>query len=107
MERRKKEHLREIAVGNKLPKYNKARSLIKKGFKLKMRTIKTTPDEAKAYEIERMYIKKYRKDGYILMNCTSGGPDEKLIRINKPKKENQNGIKLPLIKTSKKRKRKK
>lgn len=105
--RRKKEHLKEIEKGNTLPKYNKARKLIKAGFYLKMSTIKRTDNEDKAYRLEREYIKKYRKEGYQLLNCTYGGPHEIPMRINKPKKLKQVGIKLPIGSKAKLKKRSK
>lgn len=98
MRRRRREHLDEIKRGNKLPKYNKARQLIKKGVSLKMRAIRTTKSEKEAFKLERYFIKKYRADGYILMNCTAGGPLEKPIRINRPVVLNTKGIKLPKTK---------
>ncbi len=94
--RRKKEHEAEIKKGNKLPKYNKARKLIKQGTDLKMRTIRKVDKEDEAYKLERYYIKKYRKEGYVLLNCTSGGPLEKPIRINRPKIIKEKGILLPV-----------
>lgn len=98
MKRRRKEHLDEIKKGNPLPKYNKARQLIKKGLPLKMRAIRTTKTEKEAFKLERFFIKKYRADGYVLMNCTGGGPHEKPIRINRPKTLNLKGIPLPKTK---------
>ncbi len=98
MRRRRREHLKEIEEGNTLPKYKKARALIRKGFSLKMRTIKKTNDEDQAYKLERQLIKKYRNTGYQLMNCTWGGPYENPCRINKPKKIRSVGIKLPKTK---------
>lgn len=97
MERRREEHLKEIKTGNTLPKYSKARALLKKGIKFRMVSIRTTDNEDRSYRIERHYIKKFRDDGYVLMNCTFGGPDEKPMRINKPIKEKKTGIKLPLL----------
>lgn len=111
MKRRRKEHLKEIAEGNTLPKYNKARALIRKGLSLKMRRIRSTDSENKAYKLERYFIKKYRNAGYKLMNCTWGGPHENPCRINTPKKTRHVGIKLPKLKKKsfavKKRKRRK
>ena len=94
MARRRKEHLKEIKDGNTLPKYKVARKYIKQGYPLKMRTIRTTKSEAYAYKLERYYIKKYRADGYMLFNCTYGGPDEIPMKIVKPKKWKTSGIKL-------------
>lgn len=101
MKRRRKEHLDEAAKGNPLPKYNKIRDLQKKGHPLKMRALKVTTDETEAFRLERLYIKKYRKAGYVLMNCTHGGPDELPLRINKPKKLNTRGIVIPKRKKNK------
>lgn len=84
MSRRKKEHLHEIEIGNTLPKYNMARKLLRKGYPLIMKIIATTFNENEAFRLERLYIKKFRKQGITLYNCTAGGPDEKPIRINKP-----------------------
>ena len=94
--RRRKEHEAEISNGNKLPKYNKARKLINNGVPFKMHTIKKVNEERTAFKFERYYIKKYRDEGYILLNCTAGGPLEKPIRINKPKTVKQKGILLPV-----------
>lgn len=111
MKRRHKEHLREIAQGNKLPKYNKARKLISRGFRLNMKTIEVAYNEKEAYRLERYYIRKYRNDNYQLLNCTSGGPHEHSIRINVPKKPRKVGIlttklKRPVHKKAKTIKRK-
>ena len=97
MERRREEHLKEIKSGNPLPKYNRARDLYKKGVKFNMKSIRTAVSEDRSYKLERYYIKKFRDDGYILMNCTHGGPDEKPLRINKPLNERKTGLKLPLV----------
>jgi predicted GIY-YIG superfamily endonuclease len=105
MKRRRKEHLYEIDTGNTLPKYAKARKLIDQGFYLKMRRIRKTYSEDKAFALERKYIKKYRKMGYVLMNCTYGGPDEKPMKINNMKNPNPKGIRLSGTKTKKKGKR--
>jgi len=102
MKRRRKEHLEEIAKGNKLPKYNAVRKYRSYGVAFKMRRIRTTKSESKAYRLERYYIKKYRKMGYKLFNCTHGGPDELPLKINNPKRIRSKGIKLPLKKKSKK-----
>lgn len=95
MTRRRKDHLFEIKTRNTLPKYNKARQLFGKGHPFKMRRIRTAKTEDEAYGLERHYIKKYRHMGYILMNCTHGGPDELPMRINKPKKVRTQGIVFP------------
>jgi predicted GIY-YIG superfamily endonuclease len=101
MKRRRKEHLAEIEKGNPLPKYAKARKLMRAGIKFRMRTIRTTKNEDRAYRIERYFIKKFRRDGYKLYNCTFGGPDETPMKINKPRKERKIGIKLPYPKLKK------
>lgn len=101
MVRRRKEHKEEILGGNSLPKYNKARQLMGKGIRFNMTRIRTTKTEEGAYRLERHYIQKYRRMGYILMNCTSGGPDELPMRINKPKKVRTKGIILPKNKNKK------
>lgn len=101
MKRRRKEHVKEIETGNTLPKYAKARKLMRGGLPLKMRRILKTHDEDRAYELERKYIKKYRRMGYVLMNCTHGGPDEKPMKINNMKYPNTKGIKLPTTKKKK------
>lgn len=87
LKRRKKEHLAEIKSMNQLPKYRKARYLIKHGHPFRMKAIAQAVKEEDAYAIERFYIQKYRKAGIKLFNLTSGGPDEKPIKINKPKKK--------------------
>ena len=96
LKRRRREHEAEISKGNKLPKYNKARKLIKNGTPLKIHVIKKVSVESTAFKFERYYIRKYREEGYVLLNCTSGGPLERSIRINKPKKVKQSGILLPV-----------
>lgn len=103
MVRRRKDHLYEIKTGNTLPKYAKARKLFGRGQPFKMRRIRTTNNESKAFRLERYYIKKYRKMGYVLMNCTHGGPDELPMRINKPVKVRVQGITLPRNKKKKKK----
>jgi predicted GIY-YIG superfamily endonuclease len=101
MVRRRKEHVREILDGNSLPKYSKARKLMQRGIKFKMRRIRSTPVESEAYKLERQYIKRYRRMGYVLMNCTHGGPDELPMKINKPRKVRLQGIALPKNKNKK------
>jgi len=102
MTRRRKDHLYEIKTGNTLPKYVKARKLFGQGQPLKMRRIRSTRNEKEAYRLERHYIKKYRKMGYVLMNCTHGGPDELPMKINKVSKLRKTGIRLPTAKKKKK-----
>jgi predicted GIY-YIG superfamily endonuclease len=102
MVRRRKEHVQEILGGNSLPKYTKARKLIQMGQKFKMTRIRTAKTEDEAYRLERHYIKKYRRMGYVLMNCTYGGPDEIPMKINNMKNPNQKGILLPAKKKPKK-----
>ena len=104
MVRRRKEHLFEIKIGNMLPKYRKARQLYTgKGLSFKMRRIRKAKTEDEAYRLERAYIQKYRRMGYVLMNCTYGGPDEIPMKINKPKHIRQEGIVLPAAKKIKKK----
>jgi predicted GIY-YIG superfamily endonuclease len=98
MTRRRKDHLYEVKTGNTLPKYVKARKLFGQGQPLKMRRIRSTNNEKEAYRLERQYIKKYRNMGYVLMNCTYGGPDELPMKINKVSKLRKTGIKLPTVK---------
>jgi predicted GIY-YIG superfamily endonuclease len=105
LKRRRKEHMEEIRKGNTLPKYNKARLMIKNKVGLKMRSVRRVYDEREAYRLERYYIRRYRKEGYILMNLTSGGPKEIPIEINKPTKENQNGLKFRKLRKRTKYKR--
>jgi hypothetical protein len=101
MKRRRKEHLLEITSGSTLPKYNAVRKLKRLGVSFKMRAIHTTNNENEAYKLERYYIRKFRRSGYILYNCTYGGPDEIPMKINKPKKINNKGIVLKKYKTKK------
>jgi predicted GIY-YIG superfamily endonuclease len=77
MTRRRKEHLKEIASGNKLPKYVKARKLIRKGHKLKMKRVAKFYNEDAALSKERRLIRAYRKKGVALTNLTSGGKNER------------------------------
>lgn len=104
MARRKKEHKEAILTGDRLPKYNVARSLMNKGIPFKMKAIRTTTIENDAWKLERYYISKFRKDGYKLMNCTYGGPEEIPMRINNPTKPKQTGINIPLTKSFKRNK---
>lgn len=93
MPRRRKDHLFEIKTRNMLPKYRKARQLYaSEGHPFTMRAIRSTASEKEAYRLERAYIKKFRREGYQLMNCTWGGPDELPMKINKPKKQNTKGL---------------
>jgi predicted GIY-YIG superfamily endonuclease len=101
MTRRRKEHKEEILSGNSLPKYKKARKLMDRGIKFRMRRIRTAKTDEGACRLERHYIKKYRRMGYILMNCTHGGPDELPMKINKPAKVRMTGITLPGTKKKK------
>lgn len=101
MTRRRKDHLYEIKTNNTLPKYAKARKLFGKGHPFKMRRIRTAKTEKRAFALERYYIKKYRKMGYVLMNCTHGGPDELPMRINNIKNPRTKGIVLPKNKKKK------
>jgi len=87
MTRRRKEHLECIRTGDPLPKYNMARKLIRQGHKLKMRAIAKARSEAHAYAIESFFIKKFRKEGKVLFNLTSGGKKGKAIKINTVKKK--------------------
>lgn len=93
----------EIKKGNPLPKYAKARKLLRAGVKFSMRKIRTTKSEDRAYSLERYFIKKFRRDGYKLYNCTHGGPDELPMKVTKPKKERKKGIKMPYPKPKNKR----
>jgi len=101
MKRRRKEHLEEARKGNKLPKYNALRKLVREGHKFNMKTVTTTKNENEAYKIERRLIKKYIKNGYRLFNCTHGGPYEVPMRIKVPRKHNLNGIFISRQKKSK------
>ena len=84
--RRRKEHLAEIRRGNKLPKYNKARSIIRSGYRFRMKTVAKTLSLKDSMELEKFFIKRYRSLGYTLYNLTAGGDDKKKININYPKK---------------------
>lgn len=72
---RKREHLREVEKGNKLPKYNKLRKLLKSG--LLFEDIFYILEENLSYEEvderEIYYITKFREYGYKLKNLTEGG----------------------------------
>lgn len=85
LNRRKKEHLEEVKKGNKLPKYNKIRKILKDGGTFKVKTLAKALKESDAYLIERSFIKEYIKKGYNLTNLTEGGPEEKLIKKIKTK----------------------
>ena len=96
--RRRTEHLIEAKKGNPLPKYNAIRTLLKKGYKFRMKTIKKSFSEKEAYRLERYYIRKFIAEGYLLYNCTYGGPEEKPMRIKKPKRINTKGLAFPEFK---------
>jgi len=81
--RRRNEHLEEVRKGNKLPKYNKIRDILKKGGKFRMQSLAKVLTERDAYLIERTFIKEYLKRGYKLTNMTEGGPQEKPLKTNK------------------------
>ena len=78
--RRRKEHLEAIRTMNPLPKYKKARWLLRNGYKFRMRTIAKTLTEKDAYEIERFYIKKYVKAGHGLTNVVHNGKTNKPVK---------------------------
>ncbi|RKX65159.1 MAG: hypothetical protein DRP42_05225 [Tenericutes bacterium] len=92
--RRRKEHLDEIRKGNKLPKYNKARSLLKQGHTFRMRTIAKTVSEEDAYDVEAHFITKYKKKRGIKLTNIVGvtkpfgyiPPKKKKVRRKKRKK---------------------
>ena len=107
MKRRKREHLEEIRNGNTLPKYNAARKFKNQGISFRMRRIAIAKSESDAYRLERYYIKKYRREGYYLLNCTYGGPYEKPMKIVTPKIINPAGIKLPSSKRPKRKPKRK
>ena len=78
MTRRRREHLKEIDTGNTLPKYEKARKLIRKGHKLKMKRVASFTKEDQALDKERELIALYRrKPGITLTNLTTGGKNER------------------------------
>lgn len=78
MVRRRREHLKEIADGNPLPKYAKARDLMKKGHKLKMKRVASFTREEDALSKEKKLISIYRsKPGIKLTNLTTGGANER------------------------------
>lgn len=78
MVRRRREHLQEIATGNKLPKYEKARKLIRRGHALKMKKVASFTREDDAFAKERQLIMFYRsKPGIALTNLTTGGKRER------------------------------
>jgi hypothetical protein len=52
-----------------------------------MKAIAKTENESHAYAVETFFIKKFRKEGVVLFNLTSGGKREKKIKINIPKKK--------------------
>ena len=87
--RRRREHLEEIKTMNPLPKYKKARRLLKNGGKFRMRTVAQTLIEKDAYEIERFYIKKYSNAGHVLTNVVHNkkkSPTKKKVVKHKRKK---------------------
>jgi len=85
--RRRREHLDEIRKGNRLPKYSKARKIMKLGYSFRMKTIAKALELKDCMEMEKFFIRRYRKLGYTLYNLTAGGNDKKKIKINYPKKK--------------------
>lgn len=94
--RRRKEHLDEIRTGNPLPKYRRARQIMKKGYQFRMKTIAKTLDLKDSMELEKFFIKRYRGLGYTLYNLTAGGDDKQKIKINLPKKKKGKKTKVRL-----------
>jgi predicted GIY-YIG superfamily endonuclease len=86
LKRRRKEHLDEIRKGNRLPKYNAARKLIKSGHAFRMRSVAAADTLDDIMELEKFFIQRYRKLGYTLYNLTSGGDDKKKLKINYPRR---------------------
>ena len=84
--RRRREHVEAIRTMNPLPKYKKARWLLKNGYKFRMRTVAKALIEKDSYEIETFYIKKYIKAGHKLTNLTHNGSNKKSIKYNKRRK---------------------
>jgi len=80
--RRKSEHLDEIRRGNNLPKYQKARKLLRFGHRFRMKAIATVNSLNESMRLEKFYIRKYRNLGYTMYNLTSGGDDKVRININ-------------------------
>jgi len=70
---RKKRHERRIKNGVFLPKYNKARKLIRNGFPFRMEIIHENLTDDEAINLETCYIKEYQRMKYKLFNLTEGG----------------------------------
>lgn len=101
IKRRNSEHLSEVKKGNKLPKYNKLRKLIKEGNKFEdlVIIIEENITNEKIDEREIFYIKKLREEGYKLKNLTDGGDggiNRKNIRLTE---EQKNKISSSILKS--------
>ena len=73
---RKKEHLREVEKGNKLPKYNKLRKLLNEEGLLFEDIFSIIEEDLSCEEVDEReiyYISKLREEGYDLKNLTDGG----------------------------------
>lgn len=72
---RMRAHLYEVKIGNNLPKYNKLRKCIKKGYDVSKWYVilEDNIEFEKIDEKEIHYIAEYRKLGYKLKNLTEGG----------------------------------
>lgn len=75
IEQRNSQHLYEVSIGNKLPKYNKLRKLLKEGheFSKLVSILEEGLTCEQVDEREVYHIKKLREDGYKLRNLTDGG----------------------------------
>jgi len=75
LKQRNAQHLYEVGLGNKLPKYNKLRKLLKEGheFSNLIRVIEEgiSCDDIDTREI--YHIRRLREEGYKLKNLTDGG----------------------------------
>jgi hypothetical protein len=103
LNRRRKEHLEEIKKGNALPKYRRARQLMKQGYNFRMKAVAKTLGLEDSKELEKFFIKRYRKLGFTLYNLTEGGDDKKKIKINYPKKRKITGRKKKKVVRKKRR----
>ncbi len=97
LRQRNNDHRCKMANGNKLPKYNKLRKLLREGFKWDILIIEDGLTEEEWAHREQYWIAHYRREGCRLFNLTDGGDggcqlrseEEKKQMINKMRRTNE------------------
>lgn len=85
-EGRKKDHIKSIESGCPLPKYHKARKLIRNGIPFKMKKLERNIPEKDINNAEIEAIKTFKEVGFYLFNLTKGGEGGDTF-TNNPNKE--------------------